>query len=169
MAVDSCQLFGAGGAWKPGGGSWADSSDSRIKIVLGDYGNGLASILTLNPKRYVYRGNETPYGQAPSQWAVAPPPVPEGEPTPKDEPGAAPYANSPHYDAATKQKEFIGLIAQECETAFPEMVTRRNAMIDGEPVADLRDLDTNALIYALVNSVKELAARLEAVEASLTR
>lgn len=153
IASDSCQLFGAGGAWKPGGGDWADSSDARIKTVIGNYESGLDAILTLNPVRYTFKGNDTPADVPPSAYAALPPPD-EAEPREL----TVPYANSPHHDAAVKQKEFIGLIAQDAEVAFPEIVTQRAAMIDGTMVADLRDLDPSALTYALINAIKELSA-----------
>jgi len=153
VAADSCQLFGAGGAWKPGGGSWADSSDARIKNVLGNYENGLASLLTLNPVRYTFKGNDTAANTAPSAYAALPPPD-EAEPRQL----LVPYANSPHHQAAETHKEFIGLIAQDAEVAFPEIVMQRAGMIDGVAVIDLRALDPSALTYALINAVKELSA-----------
>ena len=45
-------------AWKPGGGSWADSSDIRTKRITGDYKLGLNEILNLNPIKYTFRGND---------------------------------------------------------------------------------------------------------------
>jgi hypothetical protein len=153
IASDSCQLMGVGGAWKPGGGDWADSSDSRIKNVLGDYSNGLESILTLTPVRYTFKGNDTAIDAAPSVHAALPPPDDVG---PHEL--VVPYANSPHYQAAVTQKEFIGLIAQAAETAFPEIIEKRSGMIDGIIVTDLRALDPSALTYALINAVKELSA-----------
>jgi hypothetical protein len=63
-------------------------------------------------------------------------------------------------------KEYIGLVAQAVETVMPEMVTTKSGKIDGKPVADLRMLDTGSLIYALVNSVQELSARVEMLEAN---
>jgi hypothetical protein len=163
IASDSCQLFGSGGAWKPGGGDWADSSDARIKTVLGDYDNGLASILLLNPVRYVFKGNDTAAGVAPSVFAALPPPDDDMHTREL----IVPYANSPHHQAAVTQKEFIGLIAQECETAFPEIVTKREGMIDGNIVTDLRALDPSALTYALINAVKELAAEVNTLKTQL--
>ena len=134
---------------------WADSSDARIKDVHGEYSNGLDSILSLRPVRFTFKGNDTPLP------GVA-----------ADEKEAAVQYDSPHKLAAEASREFIGLIAQECEAAFPEMVSQREAMIDGEHVTDMRDLDTTPLVYALVNAVKELktindqlAARIVALEA----
>ena len=75
-----------------------------------------------------------------------------------------PYKNSGHYQAAINSKEFIGLIAQEAETVMPEMVTQRSGYIDGVAVTDMRELDTTPLIFALVNAVNELAARVVALE-----
>ncbi len=85
------------------------------------------------------------------------------QPEPKA-PDVAPYPNSPHYQSAVEQRKFAGLIAQEVETIFPEMVTKRDGHIDGQPVSDLCDLDTTPLIFALINCVKELRARVEVLE-----
>ena len=62
-------------------------------------------------------------------------------------------------------KEFVGLVAQEVETVFPSMVSQRDGVIDGEKVSDLRELDTSELVYSLVNCIKQLAARVQALEA----
>lgn len=39
--------------------------------------------------------------------------------------------------------------------------------IDGTEVTDLRSFDSGPLVYALINAIKELAARVEALEAKL--
>jgi hypothetical protein len=129
-----------GVAYKPGGGSWTAPSDERIKDVVGDYTHGLAEVLQLLPVRYKFKGNYSK--SAPS-------------PDPKDRPAPKP---------AEELKEFIGLIAQQAEVPMPEMVTTEIGFVDGKPVADLRVLDTTALTFALVNAVKELAARVAALE-----
>lgn len=59
----------------------------------------------------------------------------------------------------------VGLIAQDVEQVMPNMVSRSEGTIAGEPVNDLRTLDTSELIFALVNSIKELHARIEVLEA----
>jgi hypothetical protein len=124
-------------AYKPGGGPWADSSDARVKNVLGDYDTGLDAVAALNPVRFTFKGNDTP--------------------TATD--------LSIHHDVAAKATEFIGLIAQDTEVTMPELVSTKDAFIDGVAVTDLRVLDTTPLIYALINSIKELKARVEALEA----
>ena len=78
---------------------------------------------------------------------------------------SAPYPASPHYNDAVAGTQFVGFIAQEAEF-FPGMVSQREGYIDGKLVNDLRDVDTTSLIYALVNSVKTLSARIEALEAA---
>jgi hypothetical protein len=152
-------------ASKPGGGVWSDSSDARIKNVLGDYESGLDAIKALHPVRYTFKGNDTPTDRPPSND-----PVPqydeEGKLKQSKDAVTLPYANSDHYAVANAGTEFIGLIAQEVEPVMPEMVTLQAGTIDGEPVDDLRALGTGALIYALVNAVKELSARVEALEAA---
>jgi len=126
-------------AYKPGGGPWAATSDERIKDVLGDYTHGLAEVLKLDPVRYTFQGNYSK--QATGQ--------------------------SPHQQLAEEKKEFVGLIAQQAEVPMPEMVTTEAGYIDGEPVDDLRVLDTTALLFALVNCVKELSARIDALESGV--
>jgi hypothetical protein len=121
----------------PGGGPWTASSDARTKTVLGDYEQGLDDVLTLRPVRYVYRGNDT-----------------------------ATDAPSPHAKAAADQTPFVGLVGQEVEAVFPGMVTKSSGHIDGRAVNDLRRVNANELIYALVNAVKTLAARVATLEAA---
>lgn len=126
-----------GTAWKPGGGAWSDSSDSRIKTVTGDYTSGLAAIQALHPVRYTLKNN----------WHRN-----DG-------------MEFPH-QGVTGQ-EFIGLVAQEAEVPMPEMVSQIDAMIDDVPVTDLRTLDMTALPLAIVNAIKELAQRVTALEGML--
>jgi hypothetical protein len=129
----------SGVAYKPGGGTWTAPSDARIKDVIGDYTHGLAEVLRLEPVRYTFKGNYSKLK------------------LPDDEP-------SPHQQLAEEKKEFVGLIAQQAEVPMPEMVTTEAGYIDGDPVDDMRVLDTTALLFALVNSVKELSDRIEALE-----
>jgi hypothetical protein len=132
----------SGTANKPGGGSWSAGSDSRIKTVLEGYTHGLAEIEQLKPVTYVYKGNDT-----------------------RDSPkGTSIHAISQHRDAALSQRRFIGLTAQDCEDVLPELVGRTIGYIDGRQVNDLRTLDPSALIYVLINAVKELSARVRALE-----
>lgn len=57
QAIDGTfQVFGAAG--KPGGGTWFDNSDARIKTVLGDFTDGLAEICRLRPRRYQFNQGE---------------------------------------------------------------------------------------------------------------
>ena len=49
-------LVAAGTAAKPGGGSWSDFSDSRVKENIKPYSKGLAEIILVNPINYEYNG-----------------------------------------------------------------------------------------------------------------
>jgi Chaperone of endosialidase len=151
-----------GNCAKPGGGPWIDSSDARIKTVHGDYTTGLAAVQGLRPITYVFKGNDTL--EPPSNDVFAAAKRAEDENLDRSAP-VVPYANSPHYGQARDQTAFVGMIAQEVEQVMPAMVTRRAGYIDGE-ATEILDLDTTNLIYALVNAVKELAARVEALEAT---
>ena len=123
---------------KAGGGAWGSTSDERIKTITGDYALGLNEIRALRPVDYVFKGNDT----------------------------SEPDGVSPHRAMADGARPFVGLIAQEVEQIFPDMVTRTSGYIDGEPVDDLRILNTSELIFALVNAVKTLADRVDQLEAA---
>ena len=144
---DNGNMTISGEAYKPAGGSWQAVSDERVKTVLGSYEHGLQEIKALNPIRYKFKGNDT--SEQP------------------DEGDAAPYEKSPHRMVAEKGGEYIGLVAQDVEPVMPEMVSQIAAHIDGAAVNDLRQLDTSALVFALVNAVKELSARVEQLEGQL--
>jgi len=140
-------------AYKPGGGAWADSSDQRIKSVYGDYDRGLAEVCALRPVTFSFLGND---GTEPPAQVFD-----------LTKATAVPYENSPHYHVAVDQKKYAGLIAQEVELVMPEMITRRDGYIDGQPVSDLRDLDTTPLIFAMINAIKQLKADNEALQIRL--
>jgi len=145
-----------GQAYKPGGGGWIDNSDARIKNVEGNYTRGLEEIAQLQPVVYTFKGNDT--DKPPSNFI--------GQEDYSREVPSVPYPNSLHATPAKAGKKFAGLIAQDIEAIFPEMVSKSNGYIDGAPVNDLRGLDTNELVFALINAVKELKERLEALEAA---
>ena len=170
--------------YKPGGGAWAATSDIRIKTVKGEYPQGLDAINKLRPVVFTYRGNDTPttdfdlplfeepqaavdareeagrLGVTPSSQLI---PVGVKSVPPRGV-TEAPYPASPHYQVAVAEKLFTGLVAQEVETIFPEMVSERAGYVDGVAVTDLKDIDTGPLLFALVNAVKELSARVVALE-----
>ena len=159
ISLDGASAFnilgGTGVATKPGGGNWTAPSDSRIKTVLDDYEPGLDQVLQLHPVIYTYLGNDTPTADVNAM-------IGGGDASPRV--AGPPYPGSPHYRAAETQTPFVGFIAQELETIFPGMVSQNEGFIDGEPVSDLRNIDVSNLIYALVNAVKTLAARVAELE-----
>ena len=126
-------------------GDWAAASDERIKTVTGDYTTGLDAVRALNVRTFIFKGNDV-----------------TRQPTEEDE--AEPV--SPHARLAEEGTECIGLVAQEAEIVMPDLVTQVSAYIDNQPVSDFRVLDTTNITYALVNAVKELATRVEALEAA---
>jgi hypothetical protein len=126
-------------AYKPGGGAWADSSDARVKNVIGAYTHGLAELQQIEPVRFTFKGNVQ-----------------------RTDPALDTTAKADHHNALGE--EFVGVIAQDIEGPMPETVKKISAFIDGVAVDDVRLLDPSALTYALINAVKELAARIEALE-----
>lgn len=65
-------------------------------------------------------------------------------------------------------QEGIGVLGQEIEQVFPEMIRKIPGGLDGEPgIEDLRIYDGSALTFVLVNAVKELAVKVEQLEQTL--
>ena len=123
-----CQ-FSATGCAKPGGGTWADSSDIRVKRNILDYTTGLDAVLRLRPVSFEFNGK----GETPDNG-----------------------------------KTYVGLIANEAKEIMPEMVGVTDVKFekDDTHLTEILTLDATALIYALTNAVKELSARLAALEAA---
>jgi hypothetical protein len=62
--MDVGGAFGiTGQAYKPGGGSWVNSSDARIKTIERPYELGLNEILELEPVVYRFKGNDAARGK----------------------------------------------------------------------------------------------------------
>lgn len=55
LITSSSIAMNGGQAYKPGGGSWASSSDIRLKDVKGEYNRGLDEILQLDPVEFRYK------------------------------------------------------------------------------------------------------------------
>jgi hypothetical protein len=122
--------LGSDDAYKPGGGVWGNSSDARLKTVLGPYTDGLTMLKTFAPVNYTYNGK----------------------------------GNTP-----TDGKHYVGVLAQDVQGVAPYMVGSELGKLEpsDEMETELLTFDGSALVYALINAVKELAARVEALEAAL--
>jgi hypothetical protein len=73
-----------------------------------------------------------------------------------------PATNYPEELLNTRQ---VGFIAQEVEDIMSDMVTSAPGQVGDIKLDDLRTLDTNNLIFALVNAVRELTERVKQLEA----
>jgi hypothetical protein len=135
-------------AYKPGGGSWAAPSDRALKAAdRRFYQGGLEEVLALQPVVYRYNGRM-------------------GLPT---------------------DREYIGLDAQDVQQVMPELVERvamhragnaaqvaRASELGQESIPELIEdehgdyltVDPSALVYALVNSIRELNERIAQLEAA---
>jgi hypothetical protein len=69
---------------------------------------------------------------------------------------------------AADGKRLTGVVAQELQDIFPEMVSKRLGKLEDTDTQDTEILmvDNSALVYALVNAVKELKAEFDAYKAS---
>jgi hypothetical protein len=61
----------------------------------------------------------------------------------------------------------VGVLGQEIETVFPEMIRRVSMGADAPGPDDMRVFDGSALTFVLVNAVKELAAKVDQLELAL--
>jgi len=120
------------------------AADERITYDTFPYDFGLAEILQLLPLVYKYKGNDT--NTQPSSGATVP------------------YQSSPHYSQAVSKTTEVGLNLQQVEQAVENYVVKRKGYIDGMLVTDLREIDTEPLLFMLVNAVRELAQRLDALD-----
>lgn len=105
---------------------WLNPSDRRLKDAIEDYTTGLAAIVQLEPRTFVYNGK----GGSPA--------------------GMRGY----------------GFVADEVAPVMPDMVgvTTSKLNADDEDETEIQTLDQSNLILALVNAVRELAARVAALE-----
>lgn len=77
-----------------------------------------------------------------------------------------------HYNGilnTNTEEEEVGIIGQELEKIFPYMVSKQAATADSksDTPENLRVFNSNALTYVMVNAIKELASRVEALEKQL--
>jgi uncharacterized small protein (DUF1192 family) len=85
------------------------------------------------------------------------------------EPKLFDYNGKAGFDATTKNN--IGVIAQEIKDVMPETVKKYNAKLNEEDEEDteLYNFDSHALTFALINSVKELNAKIENLETEIQK
>jgi hypothetical protein len=83
------------------------------------------------------------------------------------EPKLFDYNGKAGFDAKTKNN--IGVIAQEIKDIMPETVKKYNAKLNEEDKEDteLYNFDSHALTFALINSVKELNAKIKNLETKI--
>jgi hypothetical protein len=83
------------------------------------------------------------------------------------EPKVFDYNGKAGFDA--KIKNNIGIIAQEVKDIIPETVKTYEAKLNenDEENTELYNFDGHALTFALINSVKELSAKIESLETKI--
>ena len=114
--------------------TWSTTSDERIKTNVTDYTLGLDTLGQINVKTYNYRSDSD---------------IAETYPELADSDGLV-HENLP------QDKTVVGLIAQELETVLPNSVTTRDN--------GFKSMDKDELFWVMLNSIKELKARVEALE-----
>jgi hypothetical protein len=74
------------------------------------------------------------------------------------------YRPETNYPEELLERRQVGFIAQEVETVMPDMVTTAPGQVGDIKLDDLRTLDTNNLVFALCNAVRELSERIQQLE-----
>lgn len=67
---------------------------------------------------------------------------------------------------AADRRRFVGLVAQDVENVFPDMVMKVDSEIDGKPVSDMRNMDITELTFAMINAFRTLSERVAVLEGS---
>ena len=145
---------------------WDGYSDERIKRVIDDYKQGLDAVCALSPVRYVYKGNETYAPPSHFRDSLLEKDYPENRAEIEAQPLVAPYANSVNHCVA-ETVEYVGLVAQQAEVSMPELFTLKKGYIDGVECDDIRSVNYTPLMFAMINAIKELRARV--IELETTR
>ena len=128
-------FIGAGSNYNPANtSSWNTTSDERVKKNITDYTLGLDTLNQINVKTYNYKSNE--------EIAIDNPELADSD--------GLVHENLP------QDKTVVGLIAQELETVLPNSVTTREN--------GFKSMDKDELFWVMLNSIKELKARIEALE-----
>jgi hypothetical protein len=116
-------------------GTWAAISDVRLKRDIAPYERGLAAITRLNPVSFHFNGL------------------------------ALPDDGTIHYGlVADEVAEIVPEIVGEIDIAPEDHEPGKHGTVEHVPML-VKTVDPGRLIYALINSVKELSARIEALEA----
>ena len=71
----------------------------------------------------------------------------------------------PDFDGRDSGTEYVGFTAQEVERLVPEAVSRGKGKLGDRTLDDLRRVDPTPVFYAVINAIKELADRVQALEA----
>jgi hypothetical protein len=119
----------------------ANTSDARIKNVIGPHQRGLDEIKRLKVMDFTWKGNDD---------------------NPKRDPQLDPAPPRQPRDTTTVH---AGIVAQDAEEFWPELIYRHPGYVDGEEVDDMRHIRTERLDYAMVNAVQELSAMVEQLAA----
>jgi trimeric autotransporter adhesin len=114
--------------------SWYTTSDERVKTNITDYTLGLDALGQVNVKTFNYRSDSD---------------IATNSPELADSDGLV-------HEGLDTEKTDIGIIAQELELILPNTVTIRDN--------GMKSVNKDELFWVMLNSIKELKARVEALE-----
>ena len=132
---NNTSFMGANSNYNPGNNSsWNTTSDERIKTNIADYTLGLDTLGQVTVKTYNYLSD--------SDIATAHPELADSD-------GLV-------HEGLNTEKTVVGIMAQELEAVLPNSVETRDNGI--------KSVNKDELFWVMLNSIKELKARVEALE-----
>jgi trimeric autotransporter adhesin len=114
--------------------TWSTTSDERVKTNITDYTLGLDALGQVNVKTFNYRSD--------SDIATNSPELAD--------------SNGLVHEGLDTEKTEVGIIAQELELILPNTITTRDN--------GMKSVNKDELFWVMLNSIKELKARVEALE-----
>ena len=131
----SSTFFCRGPAYNSANSStWSTTSDERVKTNIADYTLGLDALGQVNVKTFNYRSDSD---------------IATNSPELADSDGLV-------HEGLDTEKTEVGIIAQELELILPNTITTRDN--------GMKSVNKDELFWVMLNSIKELKARVEALE-----
>jgi hypothetical protein len=144
----------ADSAAKPSTSTWTIASDARLKTDIQPYARGLKEILQINPVTYKYNGKGG-IGHHKS-WD-------------RDPVTGALTKETDAVDSVLLSKTNVGIVAQDIQDVVPETVSSHRGKLneDDKEETDILDFNPHALIFILVNAVKELESQIDSLNGQI--
>ncbi len=121
------------------------TSDEKLKQNIQEYNGGLALVKQIKPKKYKYKPRKEQRIKEPTEGEE------DGDEVVEEE------------ILVADDREYIGVVAQELKAVAPDLV----GSFKDEDGSETLTVDQTALIFVLINSVKELSKEVEELRSAI--